>query len=72
MVNVDDVFSIIKTWQQADGAPALPRADVVPQELNRVVNFNDVLFVNFAFQGSYYPFGCPDDPCQDNIANPCP
>ena len=72
VVNVDDVFATIKTWQQADGAPAITRTDVEPQELNRVVNFNDVLFVNFAFRAQSYPFGCPDDPCHDNLANPCP
>ena len=72
VVNVDDVFATIRSFQQADGAPEIPRTDVHPREPNRVVNFNDVLFVVFAFQGDYYPFGCPDDPCQDNIANPCP
>jgi len=72
VVNVDDVFATIRSFQQADGAPEIPRTDVHPREPNRVVNFNDALFVNFAFQGKTYPFGCPDDPCQDNIANPCP
>ncbi len=77
VVNIDDVFAVIQTWQHAAGAPSLgvamilPRADVHPQEPNRIINFNDVLFVMFGFQGDYYPFGCPDDPCQDNIANPC-
>ena len=76
-VNFDDVFAAISTWQNS-GARAhgpstiIPRTDVVPQEPNRIVNFNDVLFVVLAFQGDYYPFGCPDDPCQDNIENPCP
>ena len=55
-----------------DGAPEVPRTDVVPQEPNRIVNINDALFVIFAFQADPYPFGCPDDPCQDNILNPCP
>ncbi len=72
MNNINDVFAVIKTWQQADGSAALQRSDVVPQEPNRVVNANDMLFVIFAFKGEYYPFGCPDDPCRDNIANPCP
>ena len=72
VTNIDDAVCVIKTWQAAEGAPDVPRTDMVPQEPNRVVNFNDVLFVIFAFQGDPYPFGCPDDPCQDNNANPCP
>lgn len=70
--NIDDAVGVIKTWQGAAGAPQMPRTDVEPQEPNRVVNFNDVLFVLLAFQGDPYPFGCPADPCQDNVANPCP
>ena len=72
ITNIDDAVCVIKTWQAEEGAPESPRTDMVPQEPNRVTNFNDVLFVIFAFQGEPYPFGCPDDPCQDNIANPCP
>ena len=72
VTNIDDAFAVIQTWKGKDGAPELPRSDVEPQQINRVINFNDVLFVIFAFQGDTYPFGCPDDPCQDNIANPCP
>ena len=72
VVNANDILAVIRTWQQANGAPALPRSDVEPQEPNRVVNANDMLFVIFAFKGEYYPFGCPDDPCQNIMANPCP
>ena len=72
ITNIDDAVCVIKTWQAAEGAPEVPRTDMVPQVPNRVTNFNDVLFVIFAFQGDPYPFGCPDDPCQDNIVNPCP
>ncbi len=72
VTNVDDAFAVIHSWKGNAGAPELPRSDVEPQQPNRVVNFNDMLFVIFAFQGDPYPFGCPDDPCQDNIANPCP
>ena len=71
-INFDDVNAAVKSWQVANGAPAIPRTDVEPQEPNRVTNFNDVLFEIFAFQGDPYPFGCPADPCQDNVANPCP
>lgn len=72
ITNIDDAVGVVKTWQAEAGAPDLPRSDVEPQETNRVINFNDVLFVLFAFKGDPYPFGCPDDPCQDNFANPCP
>jgi len=46
--------------------------DVEPQTPNGVVNFNDVFAVVLAFQAEPYPFGCSDDPCRDNVANPCP
>ena len=72
VTNMDDGLAVIHKWKGIAGAPELPRSDVHPREPNRVVNFNDVLYVIFAFQGDLYPFGCPDDPCQDNIANPCP
>ena len=72
ITNIDDAVAVIKTWQQAPGSPHTSVTDVQPQFINTVVNFNDVLFVIFAFQGDPYPFGCPADPCQDNIAVPCP
>ena len=72
VTNIDDAVCVIKTFQEAEGAPGVPRTDMEPQEPNRLININDVLFVIFAFQGDPYPFGCPDDPCQDNLANPCP
>lgn len=72
VTNFDDVNAAIKEWQEAAGSAGIPRTDVEPQEPNRVTNFNDVLFEVFAFQGDFYPFGCPSDPCQDNIAVPCP
>jgi len=71
-VNVDDVVGTIKTWQQADGAPEIPRTDVQPQEPNRIININDAFTIIRAFQGQRYPYGCPGDPCQDNSAVPCP
>jgi ligand-binding sensor domain-containing protein len=33
---------------------------------------NDVFAIILGFQGHRYPFGCEDDPCQDNLAVPCP
>ena len=71
-VNIDDAVATIKGFQQAEGAPEVPRIDVDPQEPNRLVNINDTFAIILAFQGEVYPHGCPDDPCQDNIANPCP
>ena len=72
VTNIDDVFCTIKTFQLEETAPGVLRTDMAPQEPDRVVNINDALFIIFAFQHAPYPFGCPDDPCQDNIANPCP
>ncbi|MCH8241692.1 MAG: hypothetical protein IH897_03650 [Planctomycetes bacterium] len=62
--NIDDAVAVIKTWQVKPGAPHRSVTDVEPQVLNRVVNFNDVFFVILAFQGEFYPFGSPIDPCQ--------
>ncbi|MCH7995017.1 MAG: hypothetical protein IIB57_11320 [Planctomycetes bacterium] len=70
--NIDDAVAVIKTWQQADGSPPSTVTDVEPQFINKVVNINDVFFVILAFQGDPYPFGCPDDPCQDTSVIPCP
>jgi len=44
---------------------------VEPQEPNRIVNINDAYMINLAFQGKTYPFGCPFDPCYDNMFEPC-
>ena len=55
----------------AAGSAEVPRTDVQPQEPNRIVNFNDVLFEILAFQGNPYTYGCPDDPCQDTTVTPC-
>ena len=72
IVNIDDAVGVLKTWQEAPGAPEVPRSDVDPQEPNRLVNINDAFAILQAFTGDFYPHGCPDDPCQDNVANPCP
>jgi len=72
VTNFDDAVAVIKTWQVEPGAPHTSVTDVQPQFIDTVVNFDDVLFVVFAFQGDPYPFGCPGDPCQDNLVNPCP
>ena len=69
---IDDAVAALKSWQMAAGSAEAPRTDVVPQEPNRIVNFNDVLFEILAFQGNPYPYGCPDDPCQDTDVTPCP
>lgn len=67
-VNIDDALVVINKWQEAVGAPHASVTDVEPQI---PANFNDVLILIFAFPGDPYPFGCPDDPCRDNIVNPC-
>ena len=72
IVNIDDVTAVNKTFQAAFGAPHVSVSDVEPQFINRVVNFNDVFAVISAFQANPYPFGCPADPCQDKLVNPCP
>ena len=71
---IDDTVAIIKTWQNlnANNAAPTPVVDLHPQVPNRVVNYNDVLQSIFAFQGNQYPYGCPDDPCWDNLEAPCP
>ncbi|MCH7994726.1 MAG: right-handed parallel beta-helix repeat-containing protein, partial [Planctomycetes bacterium] len=72
VTNIDDAVAAIRSFQAADGAPHVSVTDVEPQHLNRVVNIADVLQIVRAFQGNRYPFGCPDDPCRDNLATPCP
>ena len=72
VTNFNDAFAVIQNWMGHPNAASLQRTDVASQYLNRVVNANDLLFTIFAFKGKTYQFGCPDDPCQDNIENPCP
>ena len=74
ILNFEDVTAAIKTFidSQAFNATHVSITDVQPQTPNHVVNFNDVFTIVLAFQGAPYPFGCPDDPCRDNLANPCP
>ncbi|MCH8150270.1 MAG: hypothetical protein IH987_20220, partial [Planctomycetes bacterium] len=72
IMNIDDALAVIHTWKGLPGAPHASVTDVEPQVLNRIANFNDVLIVLFAFQGDFYPFGCPADPCQDTTVVPCP
>ncbi|MCH7995942.1 MAG: PQQ-dependent sugar dehydrogenase, partial [Planctomycetes bacterium] len=72
VVNIGDAVAAIQKWQQLPGAPHTSVCDLHPQFINVVVNFNDVFLTILAFKGDPYPFGCPADPCQDNIANPCP
>ena len=72
VTNFNDVVALQVTFQGLLNAPGRPRADVAPQEPNRIVNVEDMLFVIFAFQGEPYPFGCPGDPCHDKFISPCP
>jgi len=72
VTNIDDVVAIIRGWQVKPNAPHNSVTDVEPQVLNRVININDAFQVILAFQGDPYPFGCPNDPCQDTSVTPCP
>ena len=71
-VNIIDAFAIILRFQLVESAPHPSVTDVHPQVPDGFANINDVFIVIRAFQLDPYPFGCPDDPCQDNLANPCP
>ena len=72
--NIDDAVVIIKTFQDpiAFNAVPVPVADLHPQVPNRIVSIADVFLCLLAFMGNQYPYGCPDDPCWDNLAAPCP
>ena len=74
ITNFEDVSAAIKTFVDptAFNATHVSVTDVEPQTPNGVVNFNDVFTIVLAFQAEPYPFGCSDDPCRDNVANPCP
>jgi len=72
VTNIADVVAIRNQFQGRLDAPGLARTDVAPQEPNRIANIEDMLFVILAFKGELYPFGCPFDPCFDNMFQPCP
>ena len=72
VTNFDDVVAAIETFQAGSVGDMAPRTDDVPQEPNRLVSFADVQWLIFAFKRDAYAFGCPNDPCRDNILNPCP
>jgi|GEM_PF-1257103 len=72
VTNIADVVAIRNQFQGRLDAPGLARTDVAPQEPNRIANIEDMLFVILAFKGELYPFGCPFDPCFDNMFEPCP
>ncbi len=74
IVNFEDVTAALLTFSDADAfnATHVSITDVEPQTPNHLVNINDVFTIILAFKGDSYPFGCPDDPCRDNVANPCP
>ena len=57
--NFGDVQAAIKTWQGSASAAPLTWADVEPEVINRVVNFNDVTQLILAFKGEPYPFADP-------------
>ena len=69
-----DVYAAIKTFQGPNAVNATHTSvtDIHPRVVNRIVNIDDVFFFLKAFQGDEYPFGCPDDPCWDQLVSPCP
>ena len=73
-VNADDFVVIIKTFQDVNAfnAAPIPVVDLHPQVPNGGPNINDVFQTILAFQANQYPYGCPDDPCWDTVAAPCP
>lgn len=73
-VGIDDTVAIIKTFKDITASNATPVSvsDIHPQVPNRIANIDDVLYSIFGHQGRQYPYGCPHDPCQDNVAVPCP
>ena len=70
VTSIDDAVAIIKAFQDinAFNAPHATRADLHPNmngtQINRIVNFNDVLVDLFGFQGFEYP-GPQIDLCQN-------
>jgi len=71
IVNIDDAVAGIKSFQQLSNAPHKSVTDVEPQVTNQICNISDVYTIILAFQGKPYPYGCPKDPCQDNVQSPC-
>ena len=61
MTNFEDVLAAVKTWQDEPAAPPVDWMDVHPEQPNLLVNFSDVQFLIFAFQGEVYPFVNPQD-----------
>ena len=61
VVNIDDVFAAIRTWQVLPTAPPIDWMDVHPEQPNFLINISDAQFLIFAFQGKVYPFSNPQD-----------
>jgi hypothetical protein len=61
VVNIDDVFAAVRTWQGLLTAPPIDWMDVHPEQPNFLINFSDVQFLIFAFRGDLYPFANPQD-----------
>ncbi|MCH7925713.1 MAG: hypothetical protein IIC51_09285 [Planctomycetes bacterium] len=64
----------ISMWEDVNAfnAAPIPVVDLHPQVPNGGPNINDVFQTILAFQANQYPYGCPDDPCWDTVAAPCP
>ena len=61
VLNFVDVQAAIKTFQGGASTAPLIWADIGPETPNRIVNFNDVLWLILAFIGEPYPFSAPAD-----------
>ncbi|MCH8148575.1 MAG: hypothetical protein IH987_11360 [Planctomycetes bacterium] len=71
VTNIVDAQAAIFGFQNVFRVPPVSWVDLEPRILNTLVNFADVQRILLAFKAEEYPFGCPDDPCQDNRATPC-
>ncbi|MCH8150252.1 MAG: hypothetical protein IH987_20120, partial [Planctomycetes bacterium] len=69
--NILDVVAAIRNFQVQAPFPPLSWVDMEPQVPNGIVNINDAFKIIIAFRGEPYPYGCPDNPCQDNVIFPC-
>ncbi len=59
-VNINDVFLIIKAFQEDFTLVTLEEADLEPCDPNGLANFADVQVAILAFQGAAYSeLGCP-------------
>ena len=61
VLNFADVQAALLTFQDGESNAPLIWADIGPETPNRVINFNEVLWLLLAFVGEPYPFSAPAD-----------